>query len=149
MSLEKGTRGHRQPGGRLLRWANALIARWLRRRGPLLGFDLLLLTTIGRRSGIARTNPVSCFREPDGSWLIVASADGAAGNPAWYHNLAARPDDVRVETNGRTVRVTARPLHGSERAAAWRRILADAPRFARYQRRTDREFPVIRLTPRS
>jgi hypothetical protein len=48
---------------------------------------------------------------------------------------------------GRTIRVTAEQLHGAERAQAWRQIAAATPRFAQYQRKTDRELPVIRLVP--
>ena len=79
----------------------------------------------------------------------MASAAGAAGNPAWYHNIAAHPDQVTIELTGRTIPVTAEQLHGAERDEAWRQITAAAHRFASYQRKTDRELPVIRLTSRS
>ncbi len=79
----------------------------------------------------------------------MASAGGAARNPAWYYNIAAHPDKVKVEIDGRTVPVTAEQLHGAEREQAWQQIIAAAPRFAGYQRKTDREIPVIRLVPRS
>jgi deazaflavin-dependent oxidoreductase (nitroreductase family) len=75
----------------------------------------------------------------------VASAAGAARNPAWYHNLAAHPDQAWIETPGREVAVTAEQLHGAERDEAWRQITAAAPRFADYQRATDRELPIIHL----
>jgi deazaflavin-dependent oxidoreductase (nitroreductase family) len=109
--------------------------------------DLLVLTTVGRKSGAVRESPVRWFPGGDGSWLIVASANGAVGNPAWYYNLAAQPD-VTVVVGGRTVEVTASQLSGAERDEAWARITGAAPRFADYQRKTDRELPVIRLTPR-
>jgi deazaflavin-dependent oxidoreductase (nitroreductase family) len=79
----------------------------------------------------------------------VASAAGAARNPAWYHNLAAHPDQVQIEVGGHKIAVTAEELHGAERDEAWRQITATAPRFAQYQQKTDRELPVIRLMPRS
>jgi deazaflavin-dependent oxidoreductase (nitroreductase family) len=78
----------------------------------------------------------------------VAATAGAASNPAWYHNIAAHPDRVRIEVDGRGIAVTAEQLHGAERARAWQQIAAAAPRFAQYQRKTDRELPVIRLVPR-
>jgi deazaflavin-dependent oxidoreductase (nitroreductase family) len=78
----------------------------------------------------------------------VASAGGAANNPAWYYNLAADPDNVTIETRGRKVAVTARELHGPERDEAWKQITTASPRFAQYQEKTDRLLPVIRLTPR-
>ena len=79
-----GTRGARQPKGRLLQWANRLVARVLRHTGGrAMGMDVLVLITIGRRTGEERRSPVSWFPGLDGSWLIVASANGAAAAPAW------------------------------------------------------------------
>ncbi|MGW4964440.1 nitroreductase/quinone reductase family protein [Nonomuraea sp. NPDC004186] len=146
-----GTRGARRPAGRAFRWLNALMARRLRRKGggTFMGFNALILTTVGRKSGLERTTPVGWFPWKDGSRLIVASAAGAVGNPAWYYNLAAHPDQVRIEVDGRTVPVVAEQLHGAEREQAWQQIVAAAPRFAQYQVKTDRELPIIRLVPRS
>ncbi|MEV6269614.1 nitroreductase/quinone reductase family protein [Kribbella sp. NPDC004138] len=144
-----GTRGARQPKGRMLRWINTLLARRIRRRGgKFMGFDALVLHTVGRKTGAERMTPVGWFPAADGSRLIVASAAGAPGNPAWYYNLAANPDQVRIDVDGQTVAVRAEQLHGAERAAAWERIVEAAPRFAEYQVKTDRELPVIRLVER-
>ncbi|UUU35698.1 nitroreductase family deazaflavin-dependent oxidoreductase [Streptomyces sp. CA-210063] len=77
----------------------------------------------------------------------VASAAGATKNSAWYHNLAARLGKVRVEVGGRNVEVAAEQLHGMAREEAWQQITAAAPRFAQDQVKTDREIPVIHLTP--
>ncbi|SEH03825.1 deazaflavin-dependent oxidoreductase, nitroreductase family [Nonomuraea solani] len=150
-NTHRGTRGARQPkAGPVFRWFNHLMARRIRRRGggTFMGFNALVLTTIGAKSGRERTNPVGWFPDKDGGWLIVASAAGAPGNPAWYHNLAAHPDKVRIDVDGREVAVVAEQLHGAERAEAWRRIIEAAPRFAQYQVKTDRELPIIRLVPR-
>jgi deazaflavin-dependent oxidoreductase (nitroreductase family) len=145
-----GTRGGRQPGGFAFRWGNKLMAGRVRKgRAKFLGFNALVLTTVGRKTGIERTTPVGWFPGPDGSWLIVASAAGAKGNPAWYYNLAAHPDQVQVEIDGRKVPVTAEQLHGAEREQAWQQVITAAPRFVQYQVKTDRELPIIRLTPRS
>ena len=108
----------------------------------------LVLTTVGSKSGAARSTPVNYFPGEDGTWLIVASAAGATKNPAWYHNLAAHPEQVRIELDGHTHDVVAEQLHGSERAEAWARIAGSSKRFAQYQAKTDRELPIIRLTPR-
>ena len=145
-----GSRGARQPrAGLLRRWVNKTAAGRIRRSGKMMGFNALILTTVGAKSGAERTNPVGWFPGKDDSWLIVASAAGAAGNPAWYHNIAAHPGKVRIEVNGQTI-----PRHG--RAAAWGGagpgIAADQrlrARFAQYQRKTDRELPVIRLVRQS
>ena len=145
-----GTRGGRQPRtGLMLRLINKNAASRFRRTGKMLGFNGLNLTTVGAKSGAERTSPVGWWPGPDGSWLIVAAANGGARNPAWYHNIAARPDEVQIEVEGRTVRVTAEQLHGAERTQAWQQIAAAAPRFAQYQGKTDRELPVIRLVPQS
>jgi len=145
----KGTRGGRQPSGFGLHFVNNLMVGRLRRKGgKIMGFNGLVLTTVGRKSGLPRTNPVGWFPGPDGSWLIVASAAGAAGNPAWYYNIAAHPDQVQIEVQGRKTAVVADQLHGPEREAAWQQIITAAPRFAQYQRKTDRELPIIHLAPR-
>jgi deazaflavin-dependent oxidoreductase (nitroreductase family) len=144
-----GTRGAHQPSGPFFRWMNKVMSRRLRRRGGrMMGFNALVLTTVGAKSGAKRANPVGWFPGQDGSWLIVASAAGAARNPAWYHNIAAHPNEVEVEMNGRTIPVTAEQLHGAERDEAWQQITAAAPRFAQYEQKTDRVLPVIRLVSR-
>ena len=141
-----GTRGARQPRANLMmRWVNNTAAGRIRRSGKMMGFNALILTTVGAKSGAQRTTPVGWFPGPDDSWLIVASAAGAPRNPAWYHNIAAHPDNVRVEVNGQVIPVAAEQLHGAERDQAWQQITASAPRFAKYQEKTDRELPVIRL----
>lgn len=244
-TTRNGTRGARQPRGRLLKWMNKLMIQRIRK-----GSDpsVLVLTTVGRRSGAERQSPVTYFpdhrpqdtpgtasapgasdagvgdpnagdpsasspgmgdpnaanpsasgpgvgdpnagdpgasgagvgdsglvspgvggpsagnggaavgsstseggrRVGEGreSWLIVASAAGAANNPAWYHNLSANPERASVVVGGRTVAVVAEELEGAERELAWERISTGWPRFAQYQDKTDRRLPVIRLTAR-
>ena len=143
-----GTRGARQPNGRVMRLMNSVMMRRLRRpgKGRVRDFDALILTTIGRKSGSERTTPVGWFPAGDGNWLVVASANGAADNPAWYYNLAANPDKARIEVRGETVPVTAEQLHGSERQQAWEDIVKAAPSFAKYVDKTDRTIPIIKLT---
>ncbi len=142
-----GTRGRRQPGG-LVRWVNKWAVTRIRGKGRMMGFNALILTTIGRRSGARRQTPLGWFPGPGGSWLVVAAAAGAIGNPAWYYNLAAHPDQAWAEIAGRRIPVIADQLHGAEREEAWRQITAAASRFLDYQKATDRELPVIRLTAR-
>lgn len=137
-----GTRGARQPGGLMIKLANKLTMGRVRRRKSA----LLILTTTGSKTGQERQSPLRRFDE-DGRWLIVASAGGAAKNPAWYYNLRAHPDKVWVEIGGTRTAVTAEQLHGEEYDAAWRRITTEAPQFAGYETKTDRGIPVIRLTP--
>lgn len=143
-----GTRGARQPGrNRLERWGNQKMVDRLRRKGDRRG-NKLVLVTVGKKTGVERMTPVRWFPGEGGTRLIVASASGAARNPSWYYNIAAHPDRVRIEFAGQRIEVTAAQLHGADRAAAWRQITMQARGFARYERITDREIPVIRLTQR-
>jgi deazaflavin-dependent oxidoreductase (nitroreductase family) len=147
-----GTRGARQPrAGFMMKMFNQRTMNRLSRKGggKFMGMDALVLTTIGSKSGAERSSPVAWFPGKDDSWLIVASAGGAPKNPAWYYNIAAHPDRVRIEMAGRKVAVTAEQLHGAERTEAWRQITTAAPRFAGYEGKTDRELPVIRLVAQS
>jgi deazaflavin-dependent oxidoreductase (nitroreductase family) len=146
-----GTRGARQPSGAFFRWLNKVMASRVRRSkgGTMMGLNALVLTTIGAKSGAARSNPVGWFPGEDSSWLIVASANGAAKNPAWYYNIAAHPDKVQIEVGGRTIPVEAEQLHGTTRDQAWQQITTSSPRFAGYERKTDRQLPVIRLVTRT
>ncbi|WP_433566991.1 nitroreductase/quinone reductase family protein [Nocardia sp. CA-151230] len=145
-----GTTGARQPGaGPLMRWLNRFAEKRIRRSGMFFGgMNALVLTTVGRKTGAERHTPVGWFPGEDDTWLIVASAAGAPKNPAWYYNIAANPDRVRIELAGHTHDVTAEQLHGAQREHAWQQIVTAAPRFAEYQRKTDRQLPIIRLTPR-
>ena len=146
-----GTHGARQPrAGAMLRWFNQRTMNRLGRKGgKFMGMDALVLTTIGRKTGTERSSPVAWFPGNDGSWLIVASAGGAPKHPSWYYNIAAHPDRVQIAMAGRKTAVTAEELHGAERAEAWQQITTAAPRFAGYERKTDRELPVIRLVAQS
>ena len=146
-----GTRGARQPNGRIVLWINGFVAKRLRKgsKTPGFGFDMLLLTTTGRKSGVERTTPLGRVSDGNGGWLIAASHGGAASVPAWYLNLAAAPDKARIEVNGASIPISAEQLHGAERDAAWQTLTAAIPRFRGYPAKTDREIPVIRLTPRS
>jgi deazaflavin-dependent oxidoreductase (nitroreductase family) len=113
--------------------------------GKAMGVDALVLTTVGAKTGQKRQTLLGWFPDGESAWLVVASAGGAATNPAWYHNLAAHPDQAQVEVGGKTVNVTAAQLSGPERDAAWQRITAAQPRYAGYEKKTDRLIPVIRL----
>ncbi|MEO9328709.1 nitroreductase/quinone reductase family protein [Gordonia aurantiaca] len=142
-----GTRGGRVPRGPVMQLVNKAVTPIIRRRGRLGGQHALILHTIGAKSGKERVVPVDWFPGPGGTWLIVASANGAAHNPAWFHNIKAHPDRVWIEVDGETVDVRAEQLLGDERAEAWKQIGA-IPQFDAYQQKTDREIPIIRLTRR-
>jgi deazaflavin-dependent oxidoreductase (nitroreductase family) len=155
MAFEKtpsGTRGPKAPGfaAPVMKFmGNQMVRRFQRSgSGKAAGLDCLVLTTVGAKTGQKRQALVAWFPDGDNAWLIVASAGGMAANPAWYHNLAAHPDQAQIELGGKkTVDVTATQLTGPERDAAWQRILKAAPRYSGYEKKTDRVLPVIRLTP--
>ena len=146
-----GSRGARMPAALapLIKWVNGITAARIGKTGKAFGtMPALVLTTVGRKTGAQRRTPLAYIPDADGAWLIIAAYAGAATNPAWYHNLAAQPDRVSIELDGVTHEVTATELHGSERESAWRKITSANKRFAKYQEKTDRQIPVIRLTPR-
>jgi deazaflavin-dependent oxidoreductase (nitroreductase family) len=116
------------------------------------GSALVLVHTRGARTGLERVNPAMSLRDGE-AWLVVASAMGAARDPAWAVNLRAHPDVV-IEVAGaggvRTVPVTAQELDGAEYDAAFARFVRRSSAFAAYQdRATTRRLPVIRLAPRA
>jgi len=122
------------------------------RRMRVQGRPLLLLTTTGAKTGRRRETTLGWFPDEErggGSRLIVASAAGAAAHPSWYVNLARRPDAAAIEIDGHRFAVNAESLHGAERGRAWKRIVALAPGYGKYEQQTDREIPVVRLTPKT
>lgn len=127
------------------------IASYRRAKGTeqpkMMGFPALALTTVGARSGKQRSVPLGGFPDGPDAWLVVASAGGGRRHPAWFLNLAKHPDQIWIEVGSRKLRVRGRSLGGAEREAALRGIAAIAPRYAGYQEKTDREIPIVRLTP--
>ena len=154
----RGTRGAGFPA--MPRWllkaftfVNLVVFRlgggWMRIQGR----PLLLLTTVGAKTGQRRQTTLGTFPDfTDGdrrdSWLVVASAAGAAKHPAWYVNMAKNPDQVWVEVGtdrGRVVKVRPESLKGAERDRAWREVVRLAPGYGKYQEQTDRQIPIVRL----
>lgn len=125
------TRRDRAPGtpGAVSRWMqrtmNGRMNRKVRRgRGEFMGMDVLILRTVGRRSGQPRETPLAWFA--DGDDRLVVASGGGSKNPGWHANLLANPDRER----------------------AWQRIATAQPRIAKYQSKSEREYPVVRLTTR-
>lgn len=112
---------------------------------PFEGAPLLLLHTVGARTGERRINPMMYLRDGD-RYIVFASKAGADSHPAWYHNLLADPD-ARIEVGDQTLRVRADDLHGPERDELFARQAALYPGFADYQRKTTRIIPVVALRP--
>ena len=139
-----GSRGFKAPAAfRPLARLHASIYKLVGGRGHR---NMVVLTTLGSKSGRQRSSTVASFPEGEGTWLVVASMGGEARHPSWYVNLAKNPDHVNLQVGSDRYRVHAASLHGAERAAAWKRITSEMSNFADYQTKTDREIPVVRLT---
>ena len=109
------------------------------------GTTILLLTTVGKRSGRPRTAPL-IFVEHDGDYLIVASKGGAPEPPAWFVNLEANPE-VQVQVKGERFPAHARIAGAEERARLWPLLTAAWPDYDAYQAKTERQIPIVVLEP--
>jgi deazaflavin-dependent oxidoreductase (nitroreductase family) len=105
---------------------------------------LVLLTTVGARTGQLRTTPMMFHRDEE-RLLVVASNVGAPRHPDWYHNLVANPR-VTVEVGDETYEAVATPLDGEERDRIWTMLKETYPFFADHERSTPRTIPVVALT---
>ncbi|HEX9070152.1 MAG TPA: nitroreductase family deazaflavin-dependent oxidoreductase [Ktedonobacterales bacterium] len=113
--------------------------------GRQLSYDILLLTTTGRKSGAARTHALLYIR--DGTrYIICASNYGAPSHPAWYHNLRANPQ-AEMQASRLKVAVRAADASGEERERLWRQLVAVRASYTDYQRDNPRVIPVVILTP--
>jgi deazaflavin-dependent oxidoreductase (nitroreductase family) len=112
--------------------------------GPFAGKSLLLLHTIGAKSGLERINPVACISDGD-RLVIIASKGGAPTNPDWYHNLIANPL-ATVELGNEKFQVRAAVSTEPERTRLYNKMVEMMPGFAEYQLKTKRAIPVIILT---
>lgn len=123
----------RRSGGRML--------------GRFGGMPALVLTTTGRKSGRPRSTMLTAPLVEHGRVVLVASYGGDDRHPAWYLNLAADPE-VTVTMDGTETPMRARTASAEEKAELWPRIVAAYRGYAAYQRRTDRDIPVVVLEPR-
>jgi deazaflavin-dependent oxidoreductase (nitroreductase family) len=107
------------------------------------GSPVLLLTTTGRRSGEPRTTPLIYGRSGD-HYLVVASNGGSETPPAWFQNLSEQPE-IEVQVLADRFRARARLAAPEEKPAMWREMVGHWPRYDDYQRRAEREIPVVVL----
>jgi deazaflavin-dependent oxidoreductase (nitroreductase family) len=105
----------------------------------------LLLTTTGRKSRRPLTLPL-IYGKSDGGYVIIASKGGAPAHPAWFLNLRDDPT-VDVQVVAQKFKARARVASGAERAALWKQLAAIYPPYNDYQKRTEREIPVVVLEP--
>ena len=130
-------------------WARENAEKYMESGGTegteLQGKPVILLTTIGAKSGKIRKTPLMRV-EHDGEYAVVASLGGAPKNPVWYHNVKANPR-VELQDGPVTKDYEAREVFGDEKATWWERAVAAWPDYANYQKKTDRQIPVFVLTP--
>ena len=110
------------------------------------GTTILLLTTTGRVSGAQHTTPL-IYRADGDSWVVVASKGGSPDHPDWYKNLEANPDGI-VQVKREQAPVRARTARDAERTRLWQQMVEVWPAYGDYQRRTEREIPVVLLDRR-
>jgi deazaflavin-dependent oxidoreductase (nitroreductase family) len=105
------------------------------------GTTILLLTTTGHKSGQERTTPL--IHRTDGDrWVVVASKGGAPDHPGWYKNLQADPE-ATVQVRGEVIPVRASTAQDSERERLWKLMTEVWPDYDEYQKKTDREIPIV------
>ena len=107
---------------------------------------MLLLDHVGAKSGKRRTTPL-VFMEDGDDIVIVASKGGSPRHPAWFHNLKANPETT-VQNGTRKIAVKARAATGDERKRLWPEVVELFGGYRDYQRRTEREIPLVILEPR-
>lgn len=134
---------------RLDRSLHPFLYRQLRARGILgrvLGAEMVLLTTTGRRTGRPRTVALFAFRDAAG-WIVVASRGGSRRLPAWYRNLADRPEGT-IQVRERAAPVHARELAGGDYETAFEMAARTYPGYRLYRRESPFPIPILRLEPR-
>jgi deazaflavin-dependent oxidoreductase (nitroreductase family) len=109
------------------------------------GATALLLTMTGRKSGNLLTTPLIYASDGD-DYIVIASKGGSPTHPAWYLNVSKTPQ-VEIQVKDKVMKATASTVHGAERERLWELANSVWPNFDQYAERTDREIPVVKLTP--
>ena len=113
--------------------------------GPMAGKDLMILTTLGRKTSQPRTAIVTWTRDGD-AYVVAGSKGGAPENPEWFENIRVNPE-VTIEAEGKTFKARASVAEGADRDKLWERHVARWPEFGEYPKKTNRVIPMARLTP--
>ena len=108
------------------------------------GATILLLTTIGRKSGEERTTPL-IYRDDGDRYVIIASKGGASDHPAWFKNFSKNSERIEIQVKGDRFPVTASVAEGPERERLWKLMTEVWPDYDDYQSKTDRQIPVVLL----
>lgn len=112
------------------------------------GMPAVELTVKGRKSGLLRTTLLTAPIMDSDKVVLVASKGGDDRDPEWFRNLVADPEvQVKVLATGEVRRLRARVAGAEEKAAIWPTIVASYKGYAGYQKRTDRDIPVVVCEP--
>ncbi len=109
------------------------------------GFKVLLLATIGRKTGKRRTAPLAYFGY-DGGYVVTASAGGQPNNPGWFYNLKSNPQ-AAIQVKDAKMAVVSEQAEGELRSQLWNQLIEQSPAFADYEKSTTREIPMLILRP--
>jgi deazaflavin-dependent oxidoreductase (nitroreductase family) len=116
--------------------------------GKMAGMDVLILDTVGRKSGKNRLAPLGYLTE-NGDYIITASNAGGPKNPGWYYNLKNNPD-ARIELKGgETMSVHAEEADSKKRDELWKQVVAKSPGYGKYESKTERTIPIMILHPQA
>jgi len=109
-------------------------------------FDVLILTTKGRKSGKILSAPLGYF-ERDGGYIIVASNNGNDKQPSWYYNIKGNPADVTIQVKDKKMKVKPEVILGEARRPLYDWIVSLASNYGEYEKMTTREIPLVFLKP--
>jgi F420H(2)-dependent quinone reductase len=128
--------------------AHVSVYRWTGGKlgGKLGPYDILLLTTTGRRSGQERTSPLGYFKDGE-NFVITASNGGGPNHPGWYFNLVEHPQAL-IEVGKQKITVIAKQADPEEKKRLWALLISLTPRYDGYQKRTSRDIPMMILHPK-
>ena len=144
------------PGGRFFMtvtrpWFNREIKRIsdpnAKQPPSFMGFPVGVVTTVGAKTGTEHQHVLGVFPDGQDAWLLIASNGGASHHPHWFFNIAKNPDKVWLQIGPNKMHVDVEALHGKEREDAYARVAAVGKTYRTYPTKTDREIPVLRLTP--
>ena len=113
--------------------------------GHVQGLQVLLLTTIGRKTGKQRTTPLGYFMD-GGNYVITASNAGFDAQPAWFLNLSTNRH-VMLEIQDQKIQAEAEVAQAEKRNSLWSKLISLSPAYANYAKKTSREIPLIILHP--
>ncbi len=129
---------------KLYRWSGGRIG------GKMAGLPVLLIETIGRKSGERRETALTYMPYPypeGGRYVVIASVLGEPRHPAWFLNLAADPR-IAITVGSKRIAVEARVCEGEERERIWDVLISISPDYAQYRSMTERRIPVVMLCRR-